>query len=51
MNPFAYETTYGVAWSVMALVGLAVYAGIVLLMFKGQQWRARIEPPSFHKDI
>lgn len=51
MIPFAHKTTYGVAWSVMALIGLSLYSGIVLLMFKGQQWRERLAPPNFHRDI
>ncbi|KAF2157059.1 MFS general substrate transporter [Myriangium duriaei CBS 260.36] len=51
MLPFAHKTTYGVAWSVMAIIGLVLYTGIIALMFKGQQWRQRLAAPNFHRDI
>ncbi|TKX19743.1 MFS transporter-like protein 147 [Elsinoe australis] len=51
MTPFAEETTYGIAWAVMAIIGLALYAGFVALMFKGRQWREKLGEPSFDRDI
>ncbi|KAF2103119.1 MFS general substrate transporter [Rhizodiscina lignyota] len=51
MIPFAKETTYGVAWSVMALINMSLFAGIILLMFKGEKWRERLGPPNFDRDL
>ncbi|KAF2219236.1 major facilitator superfamily domain-containing protein [Elsinoe ampelina] len=51
MTPFAEETTYGIAWAVMAIIGAVLYAGIVALMFKGRQWREKLSEPSFDRDV
>jgi MFS family permease len=51
MIPFGVATTYGVAWSVMAIISIVLYAGIVLLMWKGREWRERLGQPNFHKDL
>jgi hypothetical protein len=49
--PFARETTYGVAWSVMALINMSLFAGIILLMFKGEKWRNKLGEPNFARDL
>ncbi|GAB7352450.1 hypothetical protein MBLNU459_g2861t1 [Dothideomycetes sp. NU459] len=51
MIPFAMETTYGVAWSVMAIIHLCLFSGIVALMWRGQRWRERLAPPTFDRDL
>ena len=51
MIPFAHATTYGVAWAVMGIIGIVLYAGIALLMWKGKEWRERLGQPNFHKDL
>ncbi|KAJ9493834.1 hypothetical protein LTR99_011156 [Exophiala xenobiotica] len=51
MIPFAAETSFGIAWAVVALIGVALYAGIVLLMWRGQAWREKLGAPNFHRDI
>ncbi|PNS18452.1 hypothetical protein CAC42_6269 [Sphaceloma murrayae] len=51
MTPFAEETTYGVAWTVMAVIGMSLYAGVVALMFRGRQWREKLGQPTFDRDI
>ncbi|KAF4549206.1 Efflux pump-like protein 6 [Elsinoe fawcettii] len=51
MTPFAEETTYGIAWAVMAIIGASLYAGVVALMFKGREWRLKLGEPSFDRDI
>lgn len=50
MNPFAARTTYGVAWSVLAIIEACLFSGIILLMWRGAQWREKLGPPNFHKD-
>jgi hypothetical protein len=51
MIPFAEETTYGVAWSVLAIIQAVLFTGIIALMWRGQHWRERLGAPNFHKDI
>jgi len=51
MVPFAMETSWGVAWSVVAVIGFALYAGVVAVMWKGHVWRARLGQPDFDRDI
>ncbi|MCJ1286218.1 hypothetical protein MMC26_005563 [Xylographa opegraphella] len=51
MIPFATATTYGVAWSVLAVLDAVLYLGIVLLMWRGREWRERMGPPNFDRDI
>jgi len=51
MTPFAQRTTYGVAWSVMAIIGIALYSGVVILMFKGRAWREKMGSPNFDRDL
>ncbi|KAH8805131.1 major facilitator superfamily domain-containing protein [Xylogone sp. PMI_703] len=51
MTPFAHETTYGIAWAVIAIITFALYAGVVLLMWKGAEWRKKLGRPSFDRDL
>ena len=51
MIPFAEKTTYGVAWGVMAAINAFLYIGIVLLMWRGRQWREKLGTPNFHLDL
>lgn len=49
--PFAQVTTWGIAWSVMAIICVVLYGGIVLLMWKGPEWRERLGRPNFDRDL
>lgn len=51
MLPFAHETTFGIAWAVMAIIEACLFAGIVLLMWRGQYWREKLGSPSFDRDL
>jgi hypothetical protein len=51
MLPFAHATTYGVAWAVVAVINTILYGGIVLLMWKGREWREKLGAPEFHMDL
>lgn len=51
MVRFAVATTWGVAWSTMAIINAALFAGVVLLMWRGQYWRERLGAPEFDKDL
>ncbi|KAL9616446.1 MAG: hypothetical protein Q9160_008698 [Pyrenula sp. 1 TL-2023] len=51
MIPFGEKTTFGVAWSVMAIIDAFLFLGIVALMFRGQQWREKLGAPNFDKDL
>ena len=49
--PFAKATTYGIAWAVMAIISVVLYAGIILLLVKGKQWREALGAPNFDRDL
>ncbi|KIW90026.1 uncharacterized protein Z519_09456 [Cladophialophora bantiana CBS 173.52] len=49
--PFANEITIQWAWVTLALLTAVTSMGIVVLMFKGEEWRKRLGQPQFHKDI
>ncbi|KAK7932984.1 hypothetical protein LTR80_011500 [Exophiala xenobiotica] len=51
MNPFAKGTSYAIAWSLMGLIGVVWYGGIVLLMWTGQLWREKLGVPNIHRDL
>jgi hypothetical protein len=51
MLPFAAATSFGVAWSVMAIIDAVLFVGIVALMFKGRQWRESLGSPHFDRDM
>ncbi|KAL2004461.1 hypothetical protein VTN00DRAFT_3490 [Thermoascus crustaceus] len=51
MVPFAQVTTWGIAWSVMAIICVVLYGGIVLLMWKGPEWREHLGRPNFDRDL
>jgi hypothetical protein len=51
MLPFAEKTSYGVAWSTMAVIDICLFAGILLLMWRGKYWRERLGRPDFHQDL
>ena len=51
MIPFAHETTWGIAWSVMAIIQAVLFTGIILLMWRGQQWREQLGAPNFDRDL
>ena len=51
MLPFAATTTFGVAWSVMAIIDALLFAGIVLLMWRGRYWREKLGMPDFDRDL
>ncbi|KAH8802957.1 major facilitator superfamily domain-containing protein [Xylogone sp. PMI_703] len=51
MLPFAKATNFGVAWSVMALISVILYGGIILLMWKGKSWREKLGAPNFDRDL
>lgn len=51
MIPFGERTTFGVAWSVMAIIDAFLFLGIIALMFRGQQWRERLGAPNFDRDL
>ena len=50
MLPFAKATSYGVAWGVFAIFEAVLYSLIVLIMWRGEQWRERLGQPDFHRD-
>ncbi|RJE22340.1 Sugar and other transporter [Aspergillus sclerotialis] len=39
MIPLANETTYGIAWSILAIVSIILYVGVIAVMWKGAAWR------------
>jgi hypothetical protein len=49
--PFANKIGIQYAWLTLALIMALTSIGPVVLIFKGQQWRARLGQPQFHKDI
>ncbi|KAK5126327.1 hypothetical protein LTR85_010563 [Meristemomyces frigidus] len=51
MIPFAAATTWGVAWSVMAVIQAVLFGGVVLLMWRGKEWRERLGAPEFDRDL
>ena len=51
MLPFAYRTTYGIAWAVLAIIQALLFLGIIALMWRGKVWRERLGTPNFDKDI
>lgn len=51
MVPFALDSTWGVAWSVLAIINATLFIGIIALMWRGQQWRQRLGQPSFNMDL
>lgn len=51
MIPWAKETTYGVAWSIIAIIQVVLFLGIIALMLRGRAWRERLGEPNFHKDL
>lgn len=51
MLPFAAATTFGVAWSVMAIIQAVLFIGILLLMWRGREWREKMGRPKFDKDL
>jgi hypothetical protein len=51
MLPFAAATTFGVAWSVMAIIQVALFSGIIALMWRGRYWREQLGSPNFDRDI
>lgn len=48
---FAEKTTWGVAWSVLAIVQAGLFGGVVLLMWRGKEWRERLGSPRFDRDL
>lgn len=48
---FANEIGIEWAWLTFALITMFTYAGIIVLMWKGEQWRKQLGTPQFHKDI
>ncbi|KAJ5820169.1 hypothetical protein N7474_005760 [Penicillium riverlandense] len=51
MMPFAIKTTFGIAWGVLAAINLALFSGILLLMWKGPMWRRKLVSPDFDRDL
>jgi len=49
--PFAERTTWGVAWGIFAVIDAVFFLGIILLMWKGKQWRERLGTPKFDRDL
>ena len=49
--PFAQETTYGIAWATIAIITFVLYAGVVVLMWKGAEWRKKMGQPNFDRDL
>ncbi|KAI2463288.1 major facilitator superfamily domain-containing protein [Annulohypoxylon bovei var. microspora] len=49
--PFANRIGIQWAWITLALITALTSLGIVVLIFKGEQWRKRLGEPQFHKDI
>lgn len=41
------ETTWGIAFATMAIIDVVLYAGILLLIWKGREWRERLGAPNF----
>lgn len=35
----------------MAVISVILYSGIVLLLFKGKEWREALGPPQFDKTL
>lgn len=51
MTPFAVATTYGIAWAVLAIINAVLFIGIILLMWRGREWREKLGRPNFDKDL
>ncbi|KAJ5602275.1 hypothetical protein N7510_011809 [Penicillium lagena] len=51
MLPFAHATNYGIAWAVVSLANMSLFAGVVALMWKGKEWREKLGPPEFDECI
>ncbi|RFU30522.1 hypothetical protein B7463_g5829, partial [Scytalidium lignicola] len=51
MLPFAHQTSYGVAWAVMALGNMALFSGVIALMWKGKEWREKLGAPNFDQSL
>ncbi len=49
--PFANRIGIEWAWTTFALITAVAFGGIIILMFKGEQWRKRLGQPQFHMDI
>ncbi|KAI0889348.1 major facilitator superfamily domain-containing protein [Annulohypoxylon maeteangense] len=49
--PFANRIGVQWAWITLALITALTSIGIIVLMFKGEQWRKRLGKPQFHTDI
>lgn len=49
--PFAEATTYGIAWGIFALIDALLFTGIILLMWRGREWRGRLGAPNFDRDL
>lgn len=48
---FANEVKIEWAWTTFALITVITFPGIIVLMFKGEQWRKALGVPQFHRDI
>lgn len=51
MTPFAKAASYGTAWIVMAVISVALYAGIFALIMRSRVWRERLITPNFDRDL
>ncbi|KAH8802470.1 major facilitator superfamily domain-containing protein [Xylogone sp. PMI_703] len=49
--PFAEATTYGIAWTVFAIINAVLYVNLIILMWKGAEWRKKLGKPDFDKDL
>lgn len=47
--PFGRAVGYDWAWLTFALLLLTFFVPIVLLMVKGERWRAKLGTPEFHR--
>lgn len=50
MLRFASATTWGIAWSTVAIINAVLFTGIVVLMCRGRLWRERLGNPDFDRD-
>jgi hypothetical protein len=49
--PFANRIGIDWAYITLALITACTSLGIIVLMYKGEQWRKMLGQPQFHKDI
>ena len=49
--PFATATTFGTAWTTIAMINFVLYAGVILLMWRGAEWRKKMGQPNFDRTI